>query len=178
MQIPFLSWQHWSLENVEHSSSSLKVLQDVALLQPQLSSTLEGEDDGFVHQLHCSIVIEITPAKDKESWVRSLCLWPIHKVLELRQLCWNSSQLPHFAWTCLSHVEKDGKDVLKFHIHTFFEHFPGHLVPMLDNPFYKELFPNIQFKPPLKKIPVTATRHTTHEFWNAVPASPTVQRRK
>lgn len=67
MQIPFLSWQHWSLENVEHSSSSLKVLQDVALLQPQLSSTLEGEDDGFVRQLHCSILIEITPAKDKES---------------------------------------------------------------------------------------------------------------
>lgn len=74
MQIPFHCRQHWSLENVEHSSSSLNVLQDVALLQLQLSSTLEGEDDGFVHQLHYSDAIEIIPAKVKESWVVSLCL--------------------------------------------------------------------------------------------------------
>lgn len=94
-------------------SSSLNVLQDVALLQPQLSPTLEGEDDGFVHQLHNSDVIEITPAKGKESWVRSLRLWPIHEVLELTQFCWNSSQLPHFARICLCHIEKAGKDVLK-----------------------------------------------------------------
>lgn len=87
-------------------SSSLNVLQDLALLQPQLSPTLEGEDDGFVHQLHNSEVIEITPAKGKESWVRSLRLWPIHEVLELTQFCWNSSQLPHFARICLCHIEK------------------------------------------------------------------------
>ncbi|KAK4810530.1 LOW QUALITY PROTEIN: hypothetical protein QYF61_004493 [Mycteria americana] len=31
-------------------------------------------------------------------------------------------------------------------------HFPGQPVPMLDNPFSEEKFPNIQFKPPLAKL--------------------------
>ncbi|KAK4826124.1 LOW QUALITY PROTEIN: hypothetical protein QYF61_005276 [Mycteria americana] len=59
--------------------------------------------------------------------------------------------------------------VLKHHIYTSFKylqgwrlnHFPGQLVPMLDNPFGEEIFPNIQSKPPLVQLEAISSRPIT-----------------
>ncbi|KAK4832356.1 hypothetical protein QYF61_021955 [Mycteria americana] len=40
-------------------------------------------------------------------------------------------------------------------------HFPGQLVPMLDNPFSEEKFPNIQSKPPLAQLEAISSRPIT-----------------
>ncbi|KAK4823336.1 hypothetical protein QYF61_001613 [Mycteria americana] len=37
-------------------------------------------------------------------------------------------------------------------------HFPGQPVPMLDNPFSEEIFPNIQSKPPLEQLEAISSR--------------------
>ena len=56
--------------------------------------------------------------------------------------------------------------VMKCHIHTVFEllqgwglhHCPGQPVPMSDHSFSKEIFPNIQSKPPLMQLEAIASR--------------------
>ncbi|KAK4810666.1 hypothetical protein QYF61_007466 [Mycteria americana] len=40
-------------------------------------------------------------------------------------------------------------------------HFPGQPVPMLDNPFSEEKFPNIQSKPPLAQLEAISSRPIT-----------------
>lgn len=57
---------------MEHSSSPSKDLQDIAILQPYLSSILEGEKDGLVHHLNNSNAIKNIYTRGKERIVSSV----------------------------------------------------------------------------------------------------------
>ncbi|KAK4817959.1 hypothetical protein QYF61_003479 [Mycteria americana] len=60
------------------------------------------------------------------------------------------------------HQIKEDAEKLTFNLQGWrLNHFPGQLVPMLDNPFSEEKFPNIQSKPPLAQLEAISSRPIT-----------------